>query len=44
MQKHWIKAAVAVVALLLLVLVLVPFLVNAETFRPVLQDQLSKAM
>lgn len=44
MQKSWMKIAIAAVALVVVVLVLVPFLVNADTFRPRLQDQLSSAL
>lgn len=44
MHKQWIKVAVAAVALFVLALILIPFLVNAETFRPKLEDQLSRAM
>lgn len=41
MQKRWLKIVAAVVALFVLMVVLVPFFVNADTFRPTLQTQLS---
>jgi len=44
MQKRWVKIVVAVAALFIVVVVLVPFLVNADTFRPMLQNQLSSAL
>jgi AsmA protein len=44
MQKRWLKIVAAVVALFVLVLVVVPFFVNADTFRPTLQTQLSSTI
>lgn len=44
MQKHWVKAAIAVAALFLIVVVVVPFLVNADTFRPKVENELSSAL
>lgn len=44
MQRRWVKIVAAVAALFVLAIVLVPFLVNADTFRPMLQDQLSSAL
>jgi AsmA protein len=44
MQKRWVRIVIAVVVLFLLVVVLVPFLVNADTFRPTLQAQLGRNM
>ena len=44
MQKHWIGVAIAAVLVAVLAVVLIPFLVNADTLRPKLQDQLSSAM
>lgn len=44
MQKRWVKVAIAAVALVLVVVVIVPLLVNADTFRPRLEQQLSSAM
>lgn len=44
MQKRWVRIAIAVVVLLFLVIVLVPFFVNADTFRPTVQAQLSQAL
>jgi AsmA protein len=44
MQKRWVKVTLAVAALLVTAIVLVPYFVNADTFRPMLQDQLSTAL
>jgi AsmA protein len=44
MQRRWVKVAAAVTALVVLVVLVVPFLVNADTFRPTLEDQLSSAL
>lgn len=44
MQKRWVRIAAAVAALFILVVLLVPFLVNADTFRPTIQIQLSRAI
>ncbi len=44
MQRLWVKVAVAAVALAVVIVVAIPFLVNADTFRPKLEDQLSNAM
>ncbi len=44
MQKTWVKVLAAVVGLVLLVVILIPFLVNGETFRPTLESRLSAAL
>jgi AsmA protein len=44
MQKRWIRIAAAVAALFILVVLLVPFFVNADTFRPTIETQLSRAI
>ncbi len=44
MQKRWVKIAAAGAALFVLVLILIPFIVNADTFRPTLESQLSAAL
>ncbi len=44
MRHTWVKVVAAIAVLLLLVLILVPFLVNGETFRPVLESRLSAAL
>ncbi|MDR3742039.1 MAG: AsmA family protein [Terracidiphilus sp.] len=44
MQKRWLRIVAAVVALFVLVVILVPFFVNADTFRPTLQTQLSSTL
>ncbi|HUZ04796.1 MAG TPA: AsmA family protein [Acidobacteriaceae bacterium] len=43
-MKRWMKIALVVVALLVVVLVAIPFLVNANTFRPLLETQLTTAL
>src|SRR5258708_26117857 len=44
MRSRWVKIVAAVAAVLLLVLILAPFLVNGETFRPTLESRLSAAL
>ncbi len=44
MKKHWIKIVVGIVVLVLIIIVLVPFFVNANTFRPALEKQISQAL
>ena len=44
MKKRWVRIVIAIVGLFVLAIVVVPFLVNADTFRPTVQDQLSSAL
>jgi len=44
MQKRWVKVAIAAAALFLMVVFLIPFFVNADTFRPAIQNDLSSAL
>src|SRR5208282_4747272 len=44
MRKRWIQAAAAVVVLGLVTLVVIPFLVNVDTFRPQIENQLSSSL
>ncbi len=44
MRRHWVKIVLAAVALAVLVLVALPFFINADTFRPMLEEQLSNAL
>jgi AsmA protein len=44
MQKHWLKIVAAIAALIVLVVVLMPFFVNADAFRPTIQAMLSSAL
>jgi AsmA protein len=44
MRKRWVKIAAGIAALFVLVVLLVPFFVNADTFRPTLQTQLSRTI
>lgn len=44
MQKRWMKVLLAVIALVIVVIALIPFFVNADTFRPMLQEELSSTL
>ncbi len=44
MKKTWVKVAIAVAAVLVLAVLLIPFFVNAESLRPTVEAQLSKAL
>ena len=44
MQKRWLKIVAGIAALILLALVAIPFLIDAETFRPTIQTRLSAAL
>ncbi len=44
MRKHWIKIVLVIAGLAVAVLVALPFFVDADTFRPVLEQQLSSAL
>jgi AsmA protein len=44
MQKRWLKIVGIVAAVIILVLILVPLLVNGETFRPTVESKLSAAL
>ena len=44
MRKRWVKIAVGVVVAVVLILVIVPLFVNADTFRPTVEDQLSSLL
>jgi len=44
MLKQWVLIAAAVVFLVLFIVSLVPFFVNAESFRPTIESQLSSAL
>ena len=44
MKKPWMKMAAVVVGVFVVILVLVPFFVNADTFRPTIQKELSSAL
>ena len=43
-MKHWMKIALAIVGLVVVVMVALPFFVNANTFRPLLETQLTAAL
>jgi AsmA protein len=44
MQRRWIKFVLAAVVLFVLVIGLVPFLINADTFRPKIESELSSSL
>lgn len=44
MRRPWVKIAAVVVAALIVLAVVVPFFVNADTFRPVVETQISSAL
>jgi AsmA protein len=44
MQKHWLKFVIAAIVVVVIAVVLIPFFVNADAYRPKLQEQLSTAM
>jgi len=44
MQKEWTLPAAAVVLLMIFIVTLVPVFVNADTFRPTVESQLSSAL
>ena len=44
MKKHWVKIVLGIVVLIVVILLIVPFFVNANTFRPALQSQISSAL
>lgn len=44
MQKRWVKIAIGLVALVVLVIIVAPLFVNADTFRPTLENQLSSLL
>lgn len=44
MKKSWIKWAAVAAGVVIVILIILPFLVNADTFRPMVQNQLSSAL
>jgi AsmA protein len=44
MRKNWIKIVLGLIAVFVLALVAVPFLINADDFRPTIETQLSRAL
>jgi AsmA protein len=44
MKTRWVKIAIGVVVVLVLVVLVTPLFVNADSFRPALQSQLSSAL
>lgn len=44
MKRHWLKIAGIVIALLVLVLVALPFMINVDSFRPRIQSEASAAL
>jgi AsmA protein len=43
-EKRWVVFGAVVVGVFLVIIFLVPFFVNADTFRPTIEDQLSTAL
>jgi AsmA protein len=43
-MKPWLKIAIGAVVLVILAVLIVPFFVNADSFRPMLENQLSSAL
>jgi len=43
-MKRWMKIAIGVVVVLVLIVLIVPLFVNADSFRPMLENQLSSAL
>jgi AsmA protein len=44
MQKRWVRVAGVVIAVVLVILVVVPLFVNADTFRPTVENEISSAL
>ena len=44
MRKLWVKVAIGAVAVVIVVVGLTPFLINADTFRPKIEDELSASL
>ncbi len=44
MRSRWVKIALGVVAVLILLIVAIPFFVNADTFRPRIESELSTSL
>lgn len=44
MQKRWVRIAIAAAVVIVLALVLIPFFVNANAFRPTVESQLSQSL
>jgi AsmA protein len=44
MHKHWVKIVLGLIALFIIVLIAVPFFINADALRPTVETQLSRAL
>lgn len=44
LRKTWVKAAIGIVVLILIVVFIVPLFVNADTFRPTIEQKISAAL
>ncbi len=44
MHRRWVKVVIGIVAAIILILIIVPLFVNADTFRPTVEDQLSSLL
>lgn len=44
MQRRWVKVAIGIAAVIIIVIGLVPLFVNADTFRPSIENELSSSL
>jgi len=44
MHKRWVQVVIAIAVVIILVIVLVPLFINADTFRPRVESQLSASV
>ena len=44
LQKRWVKVTLGVVGAIILILIIVPLFVNADTFRPMIESDISSAV
>ena len=44
MKKHWLRIVAIVVAVLVVILIALPFLINVNSFRPKIESEASAAL
>ena len=44
MQRRWVKTAIAAAVVVIVIVGLIPFFINADAFRPKVEDELSSSM
>ena len=44
MHRRWVQVVIAIAVVIVLVIVLVPLFINADTFRPRVENQLSASL